>query len=789
MRHLPIPRPSRLRAVWLTYRTQLRWWSWPLAMGIVGFLLWGAYLGWQPRVNQLPQIGQEKITEQGPDGTEVVRYVSKIIGHTPVRVFNSGLPSDPASAPHARVRMTDNGSVEGNEPKWNQLRSLTLDRGWASCKPLWTDGALPLLESLVVWNPVQDESIIRLCELYDLKALTLVRAGDLTTTAMEALAREPRLEFLSLDISNSSLGFPPLPGEHPLAVQQRLEKRAKTLQRALAIAWPATLKTLRFYDEPAGTNLARLKEWQQLPHLSCLVTRLTPVEGNQLDDEVVATLQQFPKLKRLYLRDPSQGETNFAIIQQRRLTQLIVRPMQYDPTRGKRAMVIGIGGTVIMLLLQFVLMKQFVTSANRLKPHFARSHLLIPAGVIAVLAITSFFLYRLADCPALVGLGMCAASVAVVAVAVKLFRTLTGVAGLQLLVNPGMWFPAVIVPSVCSQLVLSIYGAEIDWFLRGQYSWWPLVVLVVSVWGVRDMAIWLCELSRELEQGGCANVPLGTLDPAGWAEWGKSVMAAKATGREKTPLAHRRMERRLEQMERDLAAGKKFTQYELWRLAVLMTFVDWMFIMVPAFAAILIPLGLLAYYLDGNPFELGQRSTGSGKIGWPILLQFVMVGLAAPLANLSQRYPMLAIERLRPETRENWTRTWFQGVFWELAPLPVLLLCATVVTHQFGLMLDHSVAGAAILFSMAVGAGSVLVALGMWATTLRSHWCAVGLIVAGAGGGAGLLYILSGIEFGSMSGDSAVAVCMMVTFHAAAFGLWHLAQWRWREWELGLTER
>lgn len=784
---MPISRPSRLQAVWLSYRTQLRWWSWPLALGLVAFGLWGAYLGWQPRVNQLPQIGQEKMTEQGPDGTEVVRYVSKIIGHTPVRVFNSGLPSDPTPAPHARVRMTDNGSVEGNEPKWNQLRSLTLDRGWASCKPLWTDGALPLLESLVVWNPVQDESIIRLCELYDLKALTLVRAGDLTTTAMEALAREPRLEFLSLDISNSSFGFPPLPGEHPLAVQQRLEKRAKTLQRAMAIAWPATLKTLRFYDEPAGTNLARLNEWQQLPHLQCLVTRLNPVEGNRLDDEAVATLQRFPQLKQLYLRDPTQGESDFGIEQQRRLPRLSVRPMQYDPTRGKRAMVIGIGGTVVMLLLQFVLMKQFVTSANRLKPHFARPHLLIPAGVIAVLAVASFYLFLLADCPALVGLGMCAASVAAVAVAVKMFRTLTGVIGLQLLANPGMMIFGMMIPFSCSQIVLSFYGAELDWFLRGQYAWWPLVVLAVSLWGICDLATWLRGLSRDLEEGGCANVPLGTFDPAGWTEWGKSVTAAKAIGREKTPFAQRRQERRLDQLERDLAAGKKFTPEELWRFGIMMTVFDLIIAFVPIFLLFMIPLGLLVYSIEGSPFS--QPAFQLNRVMWPFAIQIVVMSLIVPMATLSQRYPMLALERLRPATREDWMKTWFRGVLRELTPLPLMLLGGTVALYWSGVFPELTLSQTLLFVGLLVSASSVFVALAMLATTLRSRWWLAGFVVLTGAAFAGAVSLLSELQFGTGQHDVMIALVAVGLLFVTTYLLWRLAQWRWREWELGLTER
>ena len=787
MRHLPIPRPSRLRAVWLSYRTQLRWWSWPLAVGIVVFLLWGAYLGWKPRMNQLPQVGTEKITEKRPDGTEVVRHVSKIIGHTPVRAFNSGLPSDPALRPHAVVRLREDGSVDGSEPKWSKLRSLRLDRGWASCKPLWTEGAMPLLESLVVWDSVQDASIIRLCEMYDLKSLVLVHTGDLTTTAMARLAREPRLEFLSLDVGNSSYDFPPLPGENPLAVQQREEKRLKTLRYAPVIEWPATLKSLYYYDEPSGTTLARLNEWQQLPRLSCLVTRLNPVEGNRLDDEAVAALQRFPQLKQLYLRDPTQGESDFGIEQQRRLPQLSVRPMHYDPTRGKRAAVIVMSGMGVVLVLLFVLMKQFVTSAHRLKPHFARSHLVIPAGVIAVLAVTSFFLYWLADCPMTVGLGMCLASVAVISMGVKFFRLTLGVSGLPLLVNPGMLFPALIVPSACSQLVLSIYGAEIDWFLRGQYAWWPLVVLAVSVWGACNLATWLNRLSRDLEEGGCANVPLGTFDPAGWTEWGKSMSAAKKTGREKPPFAQRRQERRLDQLERDLAAGKKFTPEQLWRFGIMMTMFDWLITFVPIFLLFMVPLGLLVYSIEGSPFS--QPAFQLNKVMWPFAIQIIVMSLVIPMATLSQRYPMLALERLRPATRQDWTKTWFRGVFWELIPHPLLLLGATIIITGSGGIPGLMLSEALLFFGLLVSASSHFVALGMLATTLRPRWWLFGFFVVAFAGAGGAVSTLSPLHLGTGDNAPFVGAAIVGLLCVTAFLLWRLAQWRWREWELGLTEK
>ncbi len=784
---MPISRPSRLRAVWLSYRTQLRWWSWPLALWIVVFLLWGAFEAWKPRLNHLPQVGTEKITEKGPDGTEVVRHVSKIIGHTPMRALESAVPRDPTLGPHAVVRLREDGSVDGSEPKWNKLRSLRLDRGWASCKPLWTDGALPLLESLVVWDSVQDASIVRLCELYDLKSLVLVHAGDLTTTAMESLAREPRLEFLSLDVGHSSYDFPPLPGENPLAVQQREEKRLKTLRYAPVIEWPATLKSLHYYDEPSGTTLARLNEWQQLPHLRCLVTRLNPVEGNRLDDEAVAALQRFPQLKQLYLRDPTQGESDFAIEQQRRLPQLSVRPMHYDPTRGKRAVVIVMSGMVVGVLLLFVLMKQFVTSAHRLMPNFTRSHLVIPAGVIAVLAVTSFFLYWLADCPARVGLGMCLASVAVISLGVKFFRLTVGVSGLPLLGNLGMLPPAVIVPSMCSQIVLSFYGAEIDWFLRGQYAWWPLVVLAVSVWGACDLATWLRGLSRDLEAGGCANVPLGTFDPAGWAEWGKSVMAAKATGREKAPLGQRRQERRLDQLERDLAAGKKFTPEQLWRFGIMMTMFDWLITFVPIFLLFLVPLGLLVYSIEGSPFILPAFQLI--KVMWPFAIQIIVMSLVVPMATLSQRYPLLALERLRPATREDWTKTWFRGVLRELTPLPLMLLGGTVALYWSSVFPELTLSGALLFVGLLVSAASVLVALAMLATTLRSRWWLVGFVVLTVATVPGAVSILSELQFGTGQYDLMIALVAVGLLLVITYLLWRLAQWRWREWELALTER
>ncbi len=788
-----IPRPGRLRAVGLAYWTQLRWWSWPLVLGLCGLGVWGASASWKPRTHNLPKVGHKKITEVGSDGREVNRYESFIERETPTVIFSSDLPSSPKPAPAAHVYLGDGGVVQGKEPQWDKLRSLTLSHGWASCQPLWMPGAMPLLESLVVSDQVQDASIVRLCELYDLKALVLDHAGDLTTTAMESLAREPRLEFLRLEVSQSSYDFPPLPGENPIAVQQRADKKAKTLRNAPMVAWPRTLKTLHFSDEPnrmslhfsdepRGTPAARLKEWQQLPQLRCLVTRLNPVEGNRLSDDVIASLKQFPQLKQLFLHEAAPGESELAIIQQRRLPHLSVRPWRYDPTRGRRMAVLLVSGLVVVLLLHHQLFKQFASTANRFKPEFAGSHLTFAAGVIAAMAVTSFLLHLLADCSWHAALGMCGAAVPLLAAVLKLFRLILGRASAMLMNNIGLQAQFLVVMVMVNPALVSLGGAELDWFLRGQLPWVTVCLLLAAVWGAFDWGTWLIGLSRDLEEAGCANVPLGTFDQKGWTEWNKNAAAVRTTGRERTPLHMRRQDRRLDQMVRDVAAGKKFTQQELWRLAVPMTWLDWVVLLMIILTTMLLPLGLLAYFLEGFSFE------GADKFAWPLAFQIIVMGLLLPMIQLAQRHPMLPLERLHPATRADWTATWFRGVFREFAPITLLMFCGMLALQLSGWGFGESVFEAILAFIAFVGVSALIVSAGMFAMTLRSHWWLV-MAIAVVSASVGLVSVMTDLNLLELGANRPLVAFLTGLLYVTAIWLWLAAKSRWREWELGLLEQ
>ncbi len=781
MRLQTIPRPSRLRAVWLAYWTLLRWWSWPLCVGLCVLGIWGGSEVWKPKTHNLPTLGHKQITEVGADGQEVVRYESTIEKETPTVIFSSGLPSTPAPTPAAHVHLRDGGIVQGKEPKWDKLRSLTLDRGWASCQPLWTPGAMPLLESLVVWDQVQDQSIVQLCELYDLKALTLVHAGELTATAMECLAQEPRLEFLSLDVDPTWFHSTLVPGELPETLRQRELKLLQSLRHAPLLTWPASLKTL-YYTDFQGVNPARLNEWQRLPELRCLATQLTPDAEHRLSEEAITSLKQFPKLKQLYLREPAQNESDLAIIQQQRLPHLNVRPWSYDPTRGRRAGVLLVGGLIVAMALHIQLFKQFASASNGLKPSFTLPHLMFAAGVIAAMAITSCLFYWSADCSWHAALGMCGAAVLLLAADLKFFRLVLGRYSTMLLNNVGLQAQFVIVMVMAITALVSIFGAEIDWFLRGQFPWVSVCLLVAALWGACDWATWLIGMSRDLEETGCANVPLGTFDQKGWTEWHKHVAAVKTTGREKPPLWMRRQERRLDRMVRDVAAGKKFTPLEMWRLAVPMTWLDFAFSMITVLAAVLIPLSVLAYYLEGQSFE------GANKLSWPLGVQLIFMGLIVPMAQLAQRYPMLSLERLRPATRADWTKTWFRGVCWELAPVALLMFCGMLALHLTGWVFGQTIFESVIAFTAIMGAGGVIVSFGMFSMTLRTRWWLVAFASV-VGTGVGMASLVGEFNLQAMSSDPTPVSWAIGVLYVAAIGLWKLAQWRWREWELGLLEQ
>jgi hypothetical protein len=394
----PIRRPSRLGAVWLTYRTRRFLWL-LVASAIVSFVVAAASL-WPAKYQQ---VGLE---------------------FAPTKALSSAVSNAPNPAPQASVTLKDGEVIHGKEPEWAKLRSLTLYSGLASCRQLWTPGAMPRLEHLTLFENPHDHQIARLCELYDLKSLTVTSAGNLTDVAMESLAAEPQLRHLHL-ASLQPIAPSVVPGELPEAVEQREANRHRLIHNAASLKWPASLQTL-FFGDVVGTPQVRFEEWQRLPQLKTLITRIAPTNGSRFPEETVETLRRFPRLQRIYLQEYGDTEYELSVELQRLLPRISVRPVMYDPTRGRRAALVMGGGLLLLVLLAMQMSAQFVTPASVLTPRFAAWHLRFSFGIAATLFLASFIALRVAGCSWLVCLSLCGMSILMLGLPTKLLRKSMG---------------------------------------------------------------------------------------------------------------------------------------------------------------------------------------------------------------------------------------------------------------------------------------------------------------------------------------------------------------------------
>ncbi|MEK6259318.1 MAG: hypothetical protein AABP62_11940 [Planctomycetota bacterium] len=647
-----IRRPSRLGAVWRSYRT--RWLLWALVAG-AGFIF--VSFAW-------------------------------FIWTEPPNFMTSAVPSAPQPSPAVWLSPQD----DGRQVDWTKLRSLNIITELDHCEPLWTPGAIPRLESLTIFDNISDDQLAELCKLYDLKSLTLYNLEAVTADGLRPLRNETSLEYLQI-IS--------LHGLHD----------------APSLDWPPNLRTL-VCDDESGISLLRLNEWRKLPRLTCLSTRLVLLEHRR-PAEMLDSLRGFPSLTRLFVLELPPDFPDVASVQ-RALPNLRVRPNSFDPVRGQRAATILIGRLLVIVLLSIQLSSQFVTPASMLTPHFTRSHVSPVVGGSVALFLMSLSLYLLAGCSILVAMGMCGASVFLLASATRLLRLMTGMNGYQMpgFNNFGVVISLTVFPVLGIQLVSTLFGAELDWFLRGQYPWLTLMLLAGSLWGAFDLVAWQIGLQHDLEESGCGNVPLSMFDIGGWTEWSRSVVAARTGEGKKPAFAYRRFDSRIERFIEQMQQRKSTTSVALWRLGGAGSMLgEWLKATVVFLVVCLIVIGVPVAWLAPEWWsQFGSATTA------PVVFQLLGGGLIMPLAFAWQRRPMQEMELLRPASRRDWASTWFRGVASEIAPvlLVAIAFCAALQwTGQLGSWSMMHVTLAAVL---AIGIMGIIFAVGMWMFTLTSLW-------------------------------------------------------------------
>ncbi len=669
MKPKPIRRPGHLRAVWMSY-----WTRWQLMLMVIVVAAASA-----PLVLMMWAGDPNTVT--------------------------SAEPSAPEPAPAGYVGSKEQAAALD----WSQLRSLKV-YNLKECEPLWTPGRAPKLESLTILEAITDEQLAKICELYDLKSLTLYSPEMLTAEGWRVFQGETKLTFLRL------IG-------------------AHALHNEPSLAWPPNLQTL-IAGNTHGKTQQRLDEWQRLPHLTCLSTFLIPQQGDQLAPEMLDTLKRFPSLRRLYLVEMGKHAPDYITVQQAALPSVRVRPAHYHPERGRRAAMIVIVGLLVIVVLSVQMSSQFVTTASVLTPHFARSHLSLVIGVFVVLVAVSLGLLLWAECSVFAALCLCGASALLLGAGTKTMSLLSGGHRFPGFCNFAIILPSVVFPVMGVLLGLFAFGADIDWFLRGEQPVLASIVLAGSLWGACHLIALQTGMRRRLEEAGIANVPMGMFDNRGWAEW----MTQQAAGREdsttKTPLAYRQFDRSMSRMIERLQSGKRLTLLELWPLggqSVMPMLKSYVLFIGGALIFVGLPVALLAP-------EMWDRF-GPVIVG-PMILQMFGGGLIFPLSFAWIRRPMQEMELLRPMSRRDWRETWFRGVAAEMLPMLLTMFAFLLVLWSCGLLGNWTAMqllwASIIFFGVLVN----VFAVGMEAFTLRSLWqCAL------VAGGTWLVLVLMLVAF------------------------------------------
>ena len=709
-----IARPSRLGAVWLAYRTRTLIWG---VAATISLLVTG--LVW-------------------------------VMAHDPVQAFSSRTltsadPVPDAPTPTATVFSDDDLKTTTD---WSQIHSLQIN-DVAICKPLWSRGAIPRLESLTVYGTISDQQLIELCNLYDLKSLTLYGANLLTSVGMTAWKHESRLEYLRL------LNF-------------------KIMQTSSTLEWPPHLRTL-ICDDPHGVGFDRLNEWCQLRQLECLSTRMIP-PSTGVPHEIIEVLRIFPQLKRLFLIELPAQFPNPITELQKALPQIRVRPHAYEPIRVRRVMQIVSCGFLILVGMSVHWSSQFVSSARSLMPNFTSWHFVPIMMVLLGSALLSFVLFRWAGCSQLASAALSGLPILVLGLEMRLFNWLQGLTGLPLpgFSNWGILFPIVTFALIGFCWVLFQYGLELDWFVRGEQIGLAILIMVGAIWAAFDLSQWYRGLQRGLEESGGGDIPLSLFDMRGWAAWGGNLAVVRAQQGKSEGQAMRLFDARLEKRIEQLQRQKRRPSLAQWQVAGPGSVINWLQMTI----AIMLLIGFFLYlFVPAAWSRMGMFAANGG-------FQLLLSGLLMPLFFIWQRRPMFAMELLRPQTRQNWVSTCFRGVAWEICPVVAVSLVFGLLLLWTGNFGDWSTFATGNVIAIIFGLLLILYAMGMWAITLHSRgavslvaalgWIIIVLCI--------VIPILLRISTGNLAGLTVLIPIMLSA--TAVFGI-RLAFHSWMNWELG----
>jgi len=564
-----------------------------------------------------------------------------------------------------------------------RIESVVLfgDPGRKALKSILEVPLFPHLKSLQLMVPITVEELRQLSQLPELESLTLLISQGLTADELSLLADCRQLTTLKVI---EATGYDQAKGE---------------------IRWPATLRQLSLKG-PRGLPLARLQELQQLPHLQTLEMRLDPVHPtSRLPDEVIATLNRFPALQRIYLQEMNQLYPELVVQAQRNLPGITLRPSAYDSRRLMMVQVtmVTFGSWLCLILVQ--LSAQCVGSAAVMLPRYHRAHLGIAGGVLLFAMLVCGILLWRQGVSLMGGVGVFGFATTFVWLMTRLYRT--SEAAVPGLTQPFLAFPIVMFLTLTGLVAIGFRGSHLDWLLRGHLPLWCAVPAGVAIYGLYDMARWMIELPRLVEASNRGGVPLGTLDMKGWQEW--QLRSLKAPSRKLTAWqefltgANRRLEAELSkprsvQNRRRLWIASE--QMSLVRSTGNTTFIATVFV-----------VGM-GYWND----EIRNDVRAWIRISGGLVCYILMLTTMFPLLLLFQRHQTLSSELLRPVSRHDWIRDWYRISAVRMLPavlgsalLIVLAWCADLIAFRSAINVAAAVALCAAAWFLIYGVGMWLI--------------------------------------------------------------------------------
>ncbi|WP_397568838.1 hypothetical protein [Schlesneria sp. T3-172] len=714
-RNSVIARPRRWRAVWLSYCTRPLMWGFALVAGLVG-------------------AGIAVAVARDPE--DVARS----------RTLNSANPT--AAAPDPVVDMTF-GKDASRSINWSQVRTLKV-MDLSQCAPLWTDGAMPRLESLTVYKGVTDDELTELCQRHRFVSLTLHDTRHLTPAGTRAWQNQTRLDFLRFT-------------------------SFEQVQANVKLDWPPNLRTL-ICDDPRGVSLLRLREWRGLHQLETVSTRIVPSTAG-VSPEVIDELRQFPRLKRLFLVELPPAFPNVLSELQQALPRIRVRPHAYDPVRLERVNLILVFGFLVYVGLSIQLSPQFVSSHRLLTPRFARSHFSAAGAIVFCTGGLSCLLFHKAGSAYLASVALSGLPIVLLAVLIRFSRWIGGLSGVPV---PGVanWVAVQSMALGLSFCLLLTNGnrLELDWFLRGEQVGSAFFLMAATCWGAYDLARWYAGLLRGLEESGGGDVPLSCVDVPGWQGWVRTQASLQSTSAKREQRLYRLVDARMEQFAERIRGRYLVTPLSQWKAAAILTTNGWitnmivMVVIAKVGEALLMPTEWLS---QAPVIDFG-------------CLQLLGSGLLFPLCFAWYRRPMMSLELLRPSSRRDWVLTNFRGLLSDLWPIAAVsgvygnwLLC----TGRFGQWTIPAILSVnAVIVTVLVA----VYVIGVWAMTVQSQRVVV--LIAVLGWIAVVSGIIAPILFPLDLTTLKPAVILAATFStflvSSTVGV-GLAYRSWMNWEVG----